>query len=60
MPAFLVNWKTTVMALMPLVAYALSHFGLWPASMPLPPLDQVWPSLIGLIGVGFASSDAKK
>jgi hypothetical protein len=60
MPAFLVNWKTTVMALLPLVAYALSHFGLWPASMPLPPLDQIWPGLFAVFGVGLVSADAKK
>lgn len=60
MPAFLVNWKTTLMALMPLIAYGLSYAHLWPASMPLPPLDQVWPALFAVFGVGFVASDGKK
>jgi hypothetical protein len=25
--------------------------------MPLPPLDEVWPFLLGLIGVGVAAKD---
>ncbi len=60
MPAFLVNWKTTVMAIMPLIAYGLSYAGVWPASMPLPPLEQVWPALISVFGVGLVASDGTK
>jgi hypothetical protein len=60
MPAFLVNWKTTLMAVLPLIAYVMSHFGLWPASMPLPPLEQVWPALISVFGIGFVASDGTK
>jgi len=51
------NWKTTVMALIPLAAYGLKFAGVWPESMPLPPLDEVWPFLLGLIGVGVAAKD---
>lgn len=51
------NWKTTVAALIPLAAYALNHFGLWPASIPLPPLDQIWPALLAVAGVGVAAKD---
>ena len=51
------NWKTTVAALIPLVAYGLKFAGVWPESMPLPPLDEVWPFILGLIGVGVAAKD---
>lgn len=51
------NWKTTVAALIPLVAYGLKYVGVWPESMPLPPFDQVWPFVLGLIGVGVAAKD---
>jgi hypothetical protein len=51
------NWKTTVMALIPLLAYGLKFAGVWPESMPLPPLDEVWPFLLGLVGVGVAAKD---
>jgi hypothetical protein len=51
------NWKTTVAALIPLVAYGLKYAGVWPESMPLPPLDEVWPFILGLIGVGVAAKD---
>lgn len=60
MPPFLTNWKTTVMALLPVAAYGLSYAGVWPASMPLPPLDQVWPALFAVFGIGIVSADAKK
>jgi hypothetical protein len=60
MPAFLVNWKTTVIALIPLVGYGLKFAGVWPESIPLPPLDQVWPSLLAIAGIGFAAGDAGK
>ena len=60
MPAFLVNWKTTFVAILPLVAYGLSYAHLWPAAMPLPPLDQVWPAIFAALGVGLVSADAKK
>ncbi len=51
------NWKTTVAALIPLVAYGLKYAGVWPESMPLPPLDEVWPFILGLVGVGVAAKD---
>lgn len=51
------NWKTTVAALIPLLAYGLKFAGVWPESMPLPPLDEVWPFILGLIGVGVAAKD---
>ncbi len=51
------NWKTTVAALIPLVAYGLKYAGVWPESMPLPPFDEVWPFVLGLIGVGVAAKD---
>ena len=37
---FTANWRTTVVGLIPLVAYGLKYAGVWPESMPLPPLDQ--------------------
>lgn len=51
------NWKTTIMGLIPLVAYGLKYAGYWPESMPLPPFDEVWPFVLGLIGVGVAAKD---
>ena len=42
---FTANWRTTVIGLIPLVAYGLKYAGVWPESMPLPPLDEVWPFL---------------
>jgi hypothetical protein len=52
------NWKTTVMGLIPLLAYGLKYAGYWPESMPLPPFDEVWPFVLGLIGVGVAAKDS--
>lgn len=52
------NWRTTTMALIPLVAYALKYAGVWPESMPLPPMDEVWPFLVSLVGLGFAAKDS--
>jgi hypothetical protein len=54
---FTANWKTTVAALIPLLAYGLKYAGIWPESMPLPPFDEVWPFVLGLIGVGVAAKD---
>lgn len=51
------NWRTTAMALIPLVAYALKYAGVWPESMPLPPMDEVWPFLLSIVGIGFAAKD---
>ena len=56
MPSFK-NWKTIVTALIPLAAYGLNYFGLWPTSIPLPPFDQIWPVLLGLAGVGVQAKD---
>jgi hypothetical protein len=54
---FSVNWKTTVMGLIPLFAYGLKYAGVWPESMPLPPFDEVWPFLFSLAGIGAAAKD---
>lgn len=54
---FSANWKTTVMGLIPLVAYGLKYAGVWPESMPLPPMDEVWPFLLALVGLGAAAKD---
>lgn len=51
------NYKTTIMGLLPLVAYGLKALGWWPENMPLPPLDEVWPFVLGLIGVGAMAKD---
>lgn len=53
----MVNWKTFVVSLTPLIPYGLNYFGFWPASVPLPPLDGVWPALIGVFGVGYFAKD---
>lgn len=58
MQNFLANWRTTAMALIPLVAYALKYAGVWPESMPLPPMDQVWPFLLAILGIGAAAKDS--
>ena len=52
------NWKTTVSGLIPLAAYGLQYAGLWPASIPLPPLDQVWPVVLAIFGIGASAKDA--
>ena len=57
MPTFMKNWRTTVTGLIPLAAYALNYFGLWPTSIPLPPFDQIWPVLLGVFGVGVTAKD---
>jgi hypothetical protein len=54
---FFANWKTTVAGLIPVLAYGLKYAGVWPESMPLPPLDQVWPFLLAIVGVGAAAKD---
>lgn len=58
MPNLLTNWKTTVSGLIPLVAYALNYFGLWPSVIPLPPFDQVWPFVLAIVGIGGAAKDS--
>ena len=57
MQNFLANWRTTAMALIPLVAYALKYAGVWPESMPLPPMDEVWPFLLAILGIGVTAKD---
>ena len=52
------NWRTTVISLIPLVAYGLKYAGVWPESMPLPPLDTVWPFLLSIVGIGVAAKDS--
>ena len=51
------NWRTTVIGLIPVVAYGLKYAGVWPESMPLPPLDTVWPFLLSIVGIGVAAKD---
>lgn len=51
------NYKTTVMGLLPLVAYGLKSFGWWPENMPLPPFDEVWPFVFAMFGVGAMAKD---
>ena len=58
MPSFLKDWRTTVMALIPLIAYGLKYAGVWPESIPLPPLDQTWPFVLSLLGIGVAAKDS--
>ena len=57
MQNFLANWRTTLMALIPLIAYGLKYAGVWPESMPLPPMDQVWPFLLAILGIGVTAKD---
>jgi hypothetical protein len=57
MPNLLKNWKTTVSGLIPLIAYALNYFGLWPAAIALPPFDQVWPFILAIFGIGANAKD---
>lgn len=57
MQNFLANWRTTLMALIPLVAYGLKYAGVWPESMPLPPMDEVWPFLLAILGIGVTAKD---
>ena len=52
------NWKTTVSAFIPLAAYGLQYAGMWPASIPLPPFDQVWPFILSILGIGVAAKDS--
>lgn len=58
MPNIIKNWKTTVTALIPLVAYGLNYAGLWPSTMPLPPMDQVWPFVLAIVGIGVNAKDS--
>ena len=57
MQNFLANWRTTLMALIPLIAYGLKYANVWPESMPLPPMDQVWPFLLAILGIGVTAKD---
>ena len=57
MQNFLANWRTTLMALIPLIAYGLKYAGVWPESMPLPPMDEVWPFLLAILGIGVTAKD---
>ena len=52
------NWKTTVSGLIPLAAYALNYFGVWPSAIPLPPFEQVWPFILSILGIGAAAKDS--
>jgi hypothetical protein len=52
------NWKTTVMGLLPLACYGLKWAGVWPESIPLPPIEKVWPEVLALIGLGWMAKDA--
>ena len=57
MQNFLSNWRTTLMALIPLIAYGLKYAGVWPESMPLPPFDEVWPFVLSIVGIGMSAKD---
>ena len=35
----------------------LKYAGVWPESMPLPPLDEVWPFLLSIVGLGAVAKD---
>lgn len=52
------NWKTTVSGLIPLAAYALNYFGVWPSAIPLPPFEQVWPFILSIVGIGATAKDS--
>jgi hypothetical protein len=52
------NWKTTVAGLIPLIAYALSYAGAWPTNIPLPPIEQSWPFVLALFGIGASAKDS--
>ncbi len=52
------NWKTTLSGLIPLIAYGLQYAGVWPSSIPLPPLDQVWPVVLAIFGIGASAKDS--
>lgn len=54
------HWKSTVAGLIPVVPYVLKAFGLWPAVIPLPPIEQVWPVIAGSMGLGVVSKDYDK
>lgn len=54
-----ISWHTTVSGLIPLVAYALNYFGMWPSIIPLPPFDQVWPFVVAIFGIGATAKDAR-
>jgi hypothetical protein len=58
MITMLKNWKTTVSALIPLAAYALNYAGVWPSVIPLPPIDQVWPFIVSILGIGVYAKDS--
>lgn len=57
MPPVIVNWKTTLWGLSPLVFYALDHYGFWPAWIPLPPLKDAWPFIMSAAGIGWVAKD---
>lgn len=57
MNSLLVNWRTTVWGLTPLIPYALNFFGVWPTIIPLPPFDQIWPVIAASVGIGATAKD---
>lgn len=57
MQHFLKNWKTTASALIVPIAYGLQFAGVWPTAIPLPPIDQVWPFVLAILGVGVSAKD---
>lgn len=52
------NWRTTLMGFIPAVPYLLQWFGFWPSVIPLPPFEQVWPTIAGVLGVGVIAKDS--
>jgi hypothetical protein len=52
-----INWKTTVTALIAVIPYGLHYLGVWPAAIPLPPFEQIWPPILAILGVGATAKD---
>lgn len=52
------NYKTTLMGLSPLVPYALQYFGFWPAAIPLPAFETIWPGVMAALGLGVMAKDS--
>lgn len=42
---------------MAIVPYGLNYLGVWPAAIPLPPFEQVWPPVLAVLGVGATAKD---
>lgn len=51
------NWKTTVGGLLLPALYLAHYFGVDVPGLVLPPLDQAWPIMLALFGIGAAAKD---